>query len=95
MLTNVSRLKKKGRVCRTVEDVRSSLSGLSERSLAVTHTTLACYYTPPSPSCVRVLVSVGDPDTADRMTHEGGWMGRQGRFHIPETTQRSFKVFIT
>lgn len=41
----------------------------------------------PEPVCVRAraLISVGDPDTADRMTHEGGWKGRQRRLHVPET----------
>lgn len=88
MQTNVARLKASSvQTERTVEDVRSSLSGLSDRNLALSHTALACYYTPPLPPCVRAraLISVGDPDTADRMTHEGGWMGRQRRFHVPET----------
>lgn len=52
MHTNVAGLKVPSvQTGRTVDDVRSSLSGLSERNLAVTHTTLACYYTPPLPSC--------------------------------------------
>lgn len=36
------------------------------------------------------LISVGDPDTADRMAQRSGWMGRQLRFHFPEKAQHSF-----
>lgn len=88
MQTNVVGLKASSvQMERRVEDVNSSLSGLSDRNLALSHTTLACYYTPPLPPCVRALISMGDPDTADRMTHEGGWMGRQRRFHVPKTAR--------
>lgn len=35
------------------------------------------------------LISVGDSDTAARMAQESGWMGRQFRFHFPETAKHS------